>query len=398
MRNEQYKQFNCYSILAVQFNATPGEIKAAWKKISLRTHPDLGGSNAEQAKVNLAYEVLSDPIQRQVHDIYWRSSTSSTTGQKARHANAAQKPSAHHASAGKEALATFRKRLEQAIQAKKATIWSGLAARVQEKTAHLQQQLGKAKERFFYEVGIGLILGLIAMHIPIVWIAVIWLGSMAFSKLKGVDVHGKKFSIFDNNTERLGKHAENLAAKQCHDEANRFDRYITDFAAILELAMRSSSFDDSELQVARRIAVSLFLMGYTPSYYDSESRAILFADGDEKLVVRFRHRTGSAINITYVEKLHTLMQRHKAEGGILFCSPGLSGNAAKYAQRHGIKWYTLESMNAWIDEILPSDYSGPGGDILENLQKLTDFLAQITPKVGRSHYRPRRYRRYCSWR
>jgi hypothetical protein len=80
-------------------------------------------------------------------------------------------------------------------------------------------------------------------------------------------------------------------------------------------------------------------MGYTPSQYDNEMRTLLLTDGDEKLVVRFRHRAGPAINITYVERLQALMSIHKASHGMLFCSPGLSGNAAQYATQHGIKWY-----------------------------------------------------------
>jgi curved DNA-binding protein len=70
MRNEQYKQFNCYKILGLAQNATPQEIYHAYKQASLRSHPDRGGSHDEMVKVNLAHEILSNPIERQAHDIY----------------------------------------------------------------------------------------------------------------------------------------------------------------------------------------------------------------------------------------------------------------------------------------------------------------------------------------
>jgi hypothetical protein len=92
------------------------------------------------------------------------------------------------------------------------------------------------------------------------------------------------------------------------------------------------------------------------------------------------------------------MSIHKSSNGMLFCSPGLSGNAAQYATQHGIKWYTLESMNTWIDSILRSDYAGPAGDMLVNLGNLNRFLAGITHKVGRPYSRSRRYRLHRRWR
>lgn len=45
-----------YRELGVKPNATPDEIKAAWKKASRKAHPDMGGSTEKQQKVNAAYE------------------------------------------------------------------------------------------------------------------------------------------------------------------------------------------------------------------------------------------------------------------------------------------------------------------------------------------------------
>ena len=82
--------------------------------------------------------------------------------------------------------------------------------------------------------------------------------------------------------------------------------------------------------------------------------------------------------MTYVEKMVVAMQSHKATSGLLFCTPGLSGNGAALAMRHGIKWYTLESMNDWINGVMWGEYEGPAGDILDHLDHLINFIRSIS--------------------
>jgi hypothetical protein len=64
---------NFYEILEVSQNASPEVIKAAYKSLMQRYHPDKNPDNAEIAahasKVVQAYEVLSDPNKRAAHDI-----------------------------------------------------------------------------------------------------------------------------------------------------------------------------------------------------------------------------------------------------------------------------------------------------------------------------------------
>lgn len=58
-----------YEVLGVAKDATPEQIKQAYRKASSAAHPDREGGSAERQKaVNEAYEVLSDPERRQDYD------------------------------------------------------------------------------------------------------------------------------------------------------------------------------------------------------------------------------------------------------------------------------------------------------------------------------------------
>lgn len=58
-----------YETLGVESAATPEEIRLAWRLKSKEHHPDKhGGDGAAQAKINAAYEVLSDTTRRKRYD------------------------------------------------------------------------------------------------------------------------------------------------------------------------------------------------------------------------------------------------------------------------------------------------------------------------------------------
>ncbi|MBI5889219.1 MAG: DnaJ domain-containing protein [Nitrosomonadales bacterium] len=67
---------NCYETLEVSQSASPEVIKAAYKSLMQRYHPDKNPGNAEIAahalQVVQAYEVLSDPDKRTAYDIKLR--------------------------------------------------------------------------------------------------------------------------------------------------------------------------------------------------------------------------------------------------------------------------------------------------------------------------------------
>ena len=57
-----------YNILGIKNTASKEDIKKAYRKASLKHHPDRGGNAEEFKKVNRAYEVLSDPMKKRDYD------------------------------------------------------------------------------------------------------------------------------------------------------------------------------------------------------------------------------------------------------------------------------------------------------------------------------------------
>jgi molecular chaperone DnaJ len=63
------EQINYYKVLGVSRNASPSEIKDAYRRLAKERHPDRpGGSEAEFSRLQEAHAVLSDPNRRRQHD------------------------------------------------------------------------------------------------------------------------------------------------------------------------------------------------------------------------------------------------------------------------------------------------------------------------------------------
>lgn len=67
-----------YDVLGVARDATPDEVRAAYRRLARRHHPDrmraAGTSDDEMPRINEAYRVLSDPARRAVYDASRRTS------------------------------------------------------------------------------------------------------------------------------------------------------------------------------------------------------------------------------------------------------------------------------------------------------------------------------------
>lgn len=63
---------NHYKTLGVALHATPDEVRTAYRRLAKTYHPDRyegrGDSADTMARINQAYEVLSDPVARAQHD------------------------------------------------------------------------------------------------------------------------------------------------------------------------------------------------------------------------------------------------------------------------------------------------------------------------------------------
>ena len=57
-----------YEVLGVTKNASPDEIKKAFRRLAVKYHPDRGGDEVKFKEVNEAYEVLKEPSKRQRYD------------------------------------------------------------------------------------------------------------------------------------------------------------------------------------------------------------------------------------------------------------------------------------------------------------------------------------------
>ena len=57
-----------YEVLGVSKNASPDEIKQAFRKLAMVHHPDRGGDGEKFKEINEAYQVLSDNEKRAKYD------------------------------------------------------------------------------------------------------------------------------------------------------------------------------------------------------------------------------------------------------------------------------------------------------------------------------------------
>lgn len=513
--SNDYKTIDCYKTLELPWNASPQEIRNAYLKKSKEHHPDIGGSNEQQIKINLAYSILSNPLEREQHDRFWnyvynKKSASGHPANSSDHERAKfssiqqlftriasdfdldlnnlkkekERWAKAQASNYREKVLQWRQHQEKLFQQKRDTYVEKFKEMRNKQSGLYKHYVAKYESRFYqnsrfkkplFHAAIALtavsLLFPILMLITWVFLIEIWIKALAviitipvffvtgtiwlwyvinqwllidfkliaindpdhlkkakkllFTKFSNKRIFVESQEILAGDSEGVNKinkiltskllsqsidigahripyslndwlhtinaiahqEGENVFSKEENNIKLNRERYLQYAAEISNLAERSTTFDTSEEQVARRIAVTFFLMGYLPVHYESRTRILVFNDGSENITIRFRHRQGNPTNISYVRDMTKEMLVNHSRIGYLFCTPGLSQNAAKYAQSNGINWYSLEAMNEWIDNVLSSGYSGPIGDILKHTEDMVVFLRHITLSLKSNKFR-----------
>jgi curved DNA-binding protein CbpA len=74
-----------YHMLQVIPEAEPEVIRAAYRALARKYHPDLGGSQVQMALLNAAWETLGDREERAQHDRYRRTAAAAQTTQSERY-------------------------------------------------------------------------------------------------------------------------------------------------------------------------------------------------------------------------------------------------------------------------------------------------------------------------
>ncbi len=62
------QQNNYYSLFGVNRNASKSELKAAYRSLVKKYHPDIGGDKDKFLQIQSAWETLNDPIKKQQYD------------------------------------------------------------------------------------------------------------------------------------------------------------------------------------------------------------------------------------------------------------------------------------------------------------------------------------------
>lgn len=108
---------NHYDTLGVAPDATPEEIKAAYRKKAREAHSDVnGGTDEAMAALNVANDVLSDPERRAQYDATGSDQAGPTMEDKAREVLLATLQVAIEAPDDMDAIAAVRGRLDESVQ------------------------------------------------------------------------------------------------------------------------------------------------------------------------------------------------------------------------------------------------------------------------------------------
>ena len=366
---------NYYSLLGVSRRSSIQEIKSAFRKLSMKTHPDRGGSNEEQARVNNAYEILSDPERRRGYNESLSNMTVRTPEKpvnRSRHADEWER--SFRGSAVKESV---RDRLREAVKRKSEEIRSGHSSRVEAVYADACRAFMKIRSACFISASAALICSAAAVAYPALWAGAVLSGYFIARYSRYGDGDDAVFILHSEWRYRLKQQSRKRVRRE--DDAMRahLDNVSDCLDRMLSAAQKPSRAMDAEGTVLRRLLIHFFLMGYAPVSHDADARIVTVRGGDDAIAIRYRHRSGSPVNTAFVRKLYEYMEGNNIRKGYLFAAPGLSGNAAEFADSCVIAHYSIGELNSWIAGITSRYYPGPRGDIIECIDSFMKFIREM---------------------
>lgn len=403
---------NCYEILGLARRADVAEVKSAYRALSKRHHPDLGGDASLQARLNLAKEVLCDPVRRAAHDeelrrtdpAFFRDEADDRDEPAAGREEAPaegpiEKPAAPVRRPGPSPRGRrdgLKRNVESSIEALRDRLRSDLAAKKEETAERMR---GKRRQRLVLRAGAicgaaASVIACAAFRSPVPLLAA---GACAYPFLASLrlSLDGFEYSPYDLKGNALAPALERYAEFQAC-------RAINEKLAVWEKARKhfepgefrfSATLPETEMAV--RLLLGFFGIGYVPRGCEPSSRTLSFDDPGGIVLVRYRHREGRPTGIRYVRDAAAEAEGASALSGrpvskvFLFSTAGFSRNAEAECRARGIAFYGAEDFKDWLDGLRLGGFYGPREDVFGALAAFDRVMGELRGASASSPQRTR---------
>jgi hypothetical protein len=375
---------NCYEILGISSRADIAEVKRAYRRLSKLHHPDMGGEEQRQAALNLAKELLCDPVRRDAHDRLWKRVDPVFFGAEDDGPTRGREEDNPKRPAAKKQRDGLRRNVERSIEALRVRIYSEERSKKAETAERFRK---KRRDRMLLRAGAMAacalsLISCLAFRSPIPLLAA---AACAYPFVLGLrlSLDGFEFSPQDlsegNIALVLERYVEFRVKGAVKEKLSLWERVKKHF----EPNEFSFSAALPEKEMALRLLLGFFAIGYVPRGYDPSARILSFEDEECVTLVRYRHRAGRPSDIRYARDLLAEAAKESARSGkaagnlFLFSTAGFSENAKAECRARGIRFYDAADFTQWLDELRQDGFRGPLGDVFDALAKFDRVLGRI---------------------
>lgn len=381
MAVKPWYQINAYETLRLDPGADDASIRRAYRRASRDAHPDRGGSHDAQVRVNLALEILTNPVARAEHDRHWRvrrfperSSEPTLGGSAIRDLFTGPHFATVRLSNGRHGSGLER-RVRERIQRDQERVRDDMSARRRALSAEYVRRFRSAQIEGGAALAIGLILCVAARYFPGVWLLVaplLWRGGQ---RLRGVTVGGVRLSIADfSATRRLDRQAAALAEESCRRDIACFDEPQRALEFLRDRVTATTSRPRDATGVRRKAMGVFFALGY--SWHDGDPVAgwARFRRGEEAAIFCYKLTGNVAVGANTVDRWAALA-RESGDAVLYAYHPiGFSRNAHARAEKYGARLLSPVDLDLWAHSVWNSEAAGPSGEILTLLASLTQRM------------------------